>query len=146
VPSVTINWGDGSSTTLGTVAAARAVTHTYSTPGIYTITADATGQGGDPFSTATTQTVTSRPGPTISASATTGTTATTFVFTVTPATATSPSNVVVDFGDGSSTELGAITSATTVSKRYSSTGSFTVRATQTEASGSSSSVVVVTVS
>jgi hypothetical protein len=56
-------------------------------------------------------------------------------------------DVQIDFGDGSpAVDLGAVTSATTASHKYSSSGTYAARVIQTDASGgSSSSVVVVTV-
>lgn len=55
-------------------------------------------------------------------------------------------NVVVDFGDGSSTPLGTITAATTVPHAYQSSGTYSVRATGIDANGEavsgSTSVIV----
>jgi Bacterial Ig-like domain (group 1)/PKD domain len=145
-PTVSIEWGDGTTQNLGTVAAARSVTHVYSSPGIYTITANATGQGGDTFSTSITQTVTSRPAPTVTAAPNPATTAQTVTFTITPAAGTSPTNVAIDFGDGTSMNLGGITGPATVGHRYTSAGIYTVRVTQTDNVGTSApAVLVVTV-
>jgi PKD repeat protein len=54
----------------------------------------------------------------------------------------------IDFGDGSDPQdLGAITSATAVSHIFSSTGAYTVKATETDGSGNTTSaIVVITVS
>ena len=43
-PSVAVAWGDGTSTNLGIVAAAREVAHTYTSPGTFTITATASAE------------------------------------------------------------------------------------------------------
>jgi PKD repeat protein len=55
-------------------------------------------------------------------------------------------NVRLDFGDGSSTDLGTITAATTVPHRYASSGTYALRATGIDANGEavsgSSSVIV----
>ncbi len=70
-------------------------------------------------------------------------------FTVTPLTGTGIDtdpvrNVVVDFGDGSSVALGAITAATPVSHVFARSGQYRVTATLTNANGftSSSSLVI----
>jgi PKD repeat protein len=144
-PNVVINWGDGATQSLGLVATARTVTHVYDQPGTYTVTADAS-EGGDTVSTSTVVTVAARPAPTLTVNPTTGTTSTNFVFTITPATAGGVRGVQIDFGDGSSQDLGPVTSVTTASHRFSSAGNYPVRVTQTDASGgTSSSVVVVSV-
>jgi PKD repeat protein len=66
------------------------------------------------------------------------------VFTVTPAATANPQNVRIDFGDGSEeVDLGAVTSATTVTRRYSSAGQYTVRVTQTNVNGTTSTAVIV---
>ena len=59
-PSVVVDWGDGSSSNLGIVSAARAATHAYTSAGSYGITATAT-DNGNTFSTSTAVTVASRP-------------------------------------------------------------------------------------
>ena len=79
----------------------------------------------------------------ITAAPASGTIATTFTFTVTPAQGSAPVSVDVDFGDGQTASLGAITAPTSVAHQYSSTGPKTVRATQVNADGSTSSGVVV---
>jgi hypothetical protein len=57
-------------------------------------------------------------------------------FTVTPGSTTSRiREVVLDFGDGSSLNLGAVTGATTVGHTYGLAGAFTARATATDTSG-----------
>jgi hypothetical protein len=143
-PRIGLSWGDGNSQDLGLVAAARGVTHAYTNPGIYSITVTATGPSGDTFSTSTTQTVTSRPAPTLTVTPTTGLFSTTiFAFTVTPAANSSPSNVAIDFGDGTTFDFGGITAATAVPKQYSAAGTYTVRATQTDSGGTSAPAVIV---
>ena len=116
-PRVVVTWGDGNASDLGTVAAARGVTHTYSSPGNYTISATATGDG-DTFATSTTETINAAPGVTLTASPTSGPMTTVFAFTITPPTGSTARSATIDFGDGNSIDLGAITSATTVTHRY----------------------------
>jgi PKD repeat protein len=144
-PSVVVDWGDGSTQNLGVVAAARSVTHTYSSPGNYSINVTATGQGGDTFSTATTVVVAPRPGPTITVAPTSGATTVTFAFTVTPPQNTAGS-IRVEFGDGDAVELGTISSATAVTHRYGAAGTYVARAIMTDSSGATTTgSVVVTV-
>lgn len=143
-PHVVIDWGDSTnSTDLGVVGATRTVTHTYAQPGNFTITATATANG-DTFTSSIGAFVISTPLVTIAASPTSGPfQTTTFTFTVTPAPGTSPSDVRVDFGDGNTSDLGAINAATTVTKRYSAANTYTVRATQTNTDGTTSTAVIV---
>jgi len=59
-PSVTVDWGDGSSSNLGIVSAKRSVTHVYSNAGSFGITATAI-DNGNSFTTSTAVTVSPRP-------------------------------------------------------------------------------------
>ena len=140
-----ISWGDGASQSLGLVAAPRTVTHVYDQPGTYSITAEAS-DNGETNTMSTVVVVAPRAAPTVTVAPTTGTTATTFVFTVTPATTGGVRGVEIDFGDGNSLSLGAITTATVVQHKYSSAGTYVARVEQTDATGGASAgVVVVTV-
>ena len=58
-------------------------------------------------------------------------------FTVTPAVGANISNVHVDFGDGSGTELGPIGAPTTVPHIYNASGNYTATATARDSSGDS---------
>jgi adhesin/invasin len=145
-PSVVVEWGDGSNTSLGIVSAAQTVSHVYRNLGSFAITATAT-EDGSSFSTSTAVTIGPAPSVTITSNPSTGKVATNFVFTVTPATANGVKGVTIDFGDGNSQDLGAITSATSVSHIFSSTGAYTVKAIETDGSGNTTSaIVVITVS
>jgi hypothetical protein len=62
------------------------------------------------------------------------------VFTVTPTTGANISNVRVDFGDGTSANLGAISAAQTVPHTYDSVGTFTATATSSDGTGESGSL------
>jgi hypothetical protein len=139
---VTVNWGDGTVEDLGLVATPRSVAHAYTGAGTYTITATATGDG-DTASAATSVLVTPAPAPTVTVTPASGPSATTtFTFTITPAANQATQNVSIDFGDGSAVvDLGAITSAATVTHRFPSAGTWIIRVTQTNANGTSSTVV-----
>lgn len=67
-------------------------------------------------------------------------------FTVTPATGANISNVRVDFGDGSGTDLGAIGGATSTSHSYGSSGNYTATASARDASGELQQPLTTTVS
>ena len=67
-------------------------------------------------------------------------------FTVTPQSVTSGNplaNVVINWGDGQTTNLGAIAAATTVSHIFNSPGQYTVTATATDTSGNSTTTSTV---
>ena len=142
IQNVTINWGDGSGEQpLGVVTGPTTVAHTYTTTGSFAVTASATDANSQRGTAVTTLNVTrSIPSITITPSSPTATVGQTITFTVTPpaASATGPqtTNVTLDFGDGTSRDLGAITSATTVPKSYGSTGTFIATATVTDSAGS----------
>lgn len=150
-PSVTINWGDGSSQTLGVLSAARIIAHTYTTQGTYTITAVATDDAGESNTTAQLVTIGGRQVQEVTLSDPSPATPTVgqpTLFTVTPGTATNTplKNVRIDFGDGNAEDLGAINGAVSVVHTFTSPGSYTVRATLTDTSGASrSSAKLVTV-
>ena len=143
-PRAVVSWGDGNQEDIGAVASARSVAHTYSSPGSYTITVRTTADGESTTASAGVV-VGLPPSVAVSATPTSGPAAsTTFAFTITPAASGNPQNVSIDFGDGSATiDLGAVTSATTVTRRYSAPGSYTVRVTQTNTNGTTSTAVVV---
>jgi hypothetical protein len=142
-PRVVINWGDGTTEDIGVVPASRGVTHIYAAAGFYVITATVTSEG-ETFTTSLGVTVRARPSVELSVNPTSGrVNVTQFVFTITPAIGTVPQNVVIDFGDGNTNTLGAITQPTQATHVYSAQGTFTVRATQTNADGSTSTAVVV---
>jgi Big-like domain-containing protein/PKD domain-containing protein len=56
-------------------------------------------------------------------------------FTINVGTTANITNVIVDFGDGTQQSLGAISGSTTISHVYNEAGTFSVRATATDASG-----------
>jgi hypothetical protein len=56
VPTLTVDWGDGSTEELGIVSGSRGVAHTYNNPGTYVITVSATADGNT-TRTSTTATV-----------------------------------------------------------------------------------------
>jgi hypothetical protein len=138
IQNVTVDFGDGSSQNLGAITSATTVSHAYNSPGSFTIVATATDQTGQRGTGSFTVNV-QRVLPTIlfttcPATANAGQPA---AFTVTPpANPTFPiQNVTVDFGDGTSRNLGQITGPTSFTKAFDSPGGYTVTATVTDTSG-----------
>ena len=149
-PSVVVQWGDGSSSSLSVVSGARSTTHAYSSQGVFTVTATAT-EGSETFSTSTSVSVGAPPSVALTVNVNAGvisgtpvnTAPTTFVFTVTPAAGVGARTVTLVFGDGESIALGAISSATQVTHRYTAVGTYTVRATEVDVLGNTTTAVVV---
>jgi hypothetical protein len=142
LPNVPVNF----STTAGTLSQA-------------VVTTDASGEAQTTLTTSSAATVTARSGSasqtlsvtlgsgvqiaTTSPSSGTGPTTTPFIFTVTPG-AGSVQGIVVDFGDMSATQqLGAISTPTPVNHSFAAAGTYTVRVTQTNTGGSTSTAFVV---
>jgi hypothetical protein len=136
---VTINWGDGTTTQLGAIAAATQVAHTYAQPGQYTITATGNDAGGNSASTTLVLAVTERSTVpvTITASPATPSLAGGGLvnFTVSTGGVGTGAGAIRfyewEFGDGSST----VTTGPAVSHRYSAQGNYTVRVRVTTTTG-----------
>lgn len=142
--SVVVNFGDGTSISLGGLTAGvTSASHVYSSDGSYTVTATGTGFSGDTTSASAIVTVIPRPPITLTLSAnpTSAAVAANITFTVTaPTTGTLARNVTLNFGDGSTVSLGAITASNSVVHAYAAAGTYTVRATATDTLGGSSTV------
>lgn len=138
IQNVTVNWGDSSGELpLGNVTGATSASHTYTAPGNYTMTAAATDMNSQRGTAAITFVV-NRVLPTITITApATGSTGAPVSFTVTPqSNPPQPiTNVTVDFGDGTTRDLGIISSATSITKTYATDGTYTATATVTDQSG-----------
>ena len=123
VRDVKVEWGDGSSSSLGAVSGSGSITHVYDDPGTFTVTATATDAAGNHESVSTSVTVLPQTpvGVTLTASSTNPVVGQTVTFTATNATL--PAGVVIlgynwNFGDGS-TFSGTSNISTHI---YSSTG------------------------
>lgn len=133
IASSSINFGDG------TVVSGPTASHTYSTPGTYTVRGTTTDNLGLSSSQSTTVTVVSSQPPTVAMQVTpttgdTGTTASAAVnATTTNGTITSSS---IDFGDGT------VVSGSSASHKYSVAGSYTVRATVKDSAGLTASTAL----
>jgi hypothetical protein len=143
-PRVVVNWGDGSIEDLGIVASQRTATHTYLSSGNYTISATATFDGESftssvPVSVGTATVTLSAPTP---ANPSVGTPVT---VTVAPAVAGTSSRVVIDWGDGTTTDLGLVSGSRTVAHTYNSPGSFIITARSTSGNETSDTSTTITV-
>lgn len=147
-PRVVVSWGDGTQSDMGTVSAARSTTHVYSASGTYTISATGTADG-ESSTAMTTITVSAPTTATVALSFTPAspTARQTVTLTVTPTIASGGQapRVVVNWGDGSTTDLGTVASARSTTHVYSSAGTYAVTATAT-AEGTSTATTTITVS
>jgi adhesin/invasin len=141
IVNLTVNWGDGTGEQPLGVNGSTTVSHTYTSTGSFVVTAAAT-DGNSQRGTAVLTLNVTRSIPSISISGPTsgtGTAGSPVTFTVVPptpsATGIPTANVTVNFGDGTSRDLGAITASTAVLKTYSSTGIYNVSATVTDTAG-----------
>lgn len=103
-------------------------------------TAKVTATAGVVTSTAATVTVNARGLASFTASPSATNAGIPVTFTVTPTTGVNLSNVVVDFGDGRSTSLGAIGAASTTTHSYSTSGVYTATARAFDATGDTSTL------
>jgi hypothetical protein len=116
VRQVTVNWGDRSATQdLGAITGSTSVAHVFASPGTYSVTGTVTDSFGNVVNVSLPVTVNPKPQPTVSLAVTTTnpTAGTDVAFTgsVAPAASTGTviQDVTVDFGDGNTTDLGAVT-------------------------------------
>lgn len=143
-PRVVVDWGDGTQTDLGTVAAARTVTHTYSRAGNYTISATATSEGGETASASIGVTIAPKPVIGVNVAASSGTpkinTPVTFTATVTGDTTAVISSYVWQFYDSNGNlDQTITTTGNQVTRVFTSTGNKSVTVTVNTADGRSGS-------
>jgi len=138
-----VNWGDGTSTNLGAISSSASVQHTYGSGGTYTVTGTATMADNSTEPAVSTSVSVGEFSVSISSTNSTPSRGSSVTFTG----ATVPNTTQVneyrwDFGDGTS----ATTTGTSVSKVYTTAGTYTVRLTVVPVTGgtrSNSTVVVV---
>jgi hypothetical protein len=143
IRSVTVNWGDGTPTQdLGAITGSNQVFHTYGSTGSFTITATVTDSFGTSVPVSTSVVVNPRPQPTVTLTGptTTPTAGTDTVFTGSVAPAANSGaviqSVVMDYGDGTTQPLGAITGTTIALHHvYVASGTFTATLTATDSNG-----------
>ena len=144
IQNVVVNFGDSRSQSLGAVSGATALSHTYDSPGTYTLTATATDSNGDAFPAVAAITVGNRPpaNVTIVANPVGPQVGQQVAFTITttfPSTNTAlVQTVAIDFGDGSSAQLGAQTTAI-AQHVYQTAGTYLATAIVRDTNGGSTS-------
>jgi len=139
IRNVTVNWGDGQTQDLGALTGTATVAHVYRSAGTYTITATVTDSFGNtlPVTTAvivnpTNLTLTITPPATLPSA---GLPATFTIGVGTLPAGDAVRNIHLDWGDGTSFDLGAISANTTVTHVYKAAGNYTVTGTLTDTVG-----------
>jgi PKD repeat protein len=139
IRNVTVRWGDGQTQDLGALTGTAVVAHVYRTPGTYAITATVTDSFGNSSVVSTAVIVNpailaltitppaTLPSAGLPASFTIG------VGTLPPGDAVR--NVHLEWGDGSSLDLGSISANTTVSHVYRTAATYTVTGILTDTAG-----------
>jgi PKD repeat protein len=122
IRNVVVNFGDGSSRTLGAVSGAVPLTHTYDSPGTYSVTATVTDANGETFN-GVAQVSVGMPSVTIGVQQEDPGDPVTFTATMTPAV--NVDHYEWDFGDGT----GRSTTANSTSHNYPAPGPYTVSVT-----------------
>jgi adhesin/invasin len=139
VRDLQVTWGDGSlAQDLGVVTGAAIVSHVYNRPATYIITATVTDASGNSSTAQTAVVVIPVPRPTIiitySPVPAHVNTQTTFSIQITFAAGIGAVDTAIDFGDGTSADLGGATTASEP-KVYTAQGTYTVKVTVTDTSG-----------
>jgi adhesin/invasin len=143
IRSVTVNWGDGQPVQdLGTITGSTTVSHTYRSSGSYAITATVVDSFGTTVLSSTSVVVNPTPQPvvTLTAPTTTPTAGTDMLFIGSVAVAGNTGSViedvVIEYGDGSIKDLGAITgTAIPLHHVYVAAGTYTATLTATDSNG-----------
>ncbi|HET9833170.1 MAG TPA: PKD domain-containing protein [Vicinamibacterales bacterium] len=123
IKAVTVDWGDGSTTELGTVTGNAVVSHIYVDPKTYVVKVAATDAAGNTTTSSTVVNVITAISPTVIITPTlpstcTGQATVNLQIQVTAPAGIGISSVVVNFGDGSSSNLGGLTGTTTIPHSY----------------------------
>ena len=138
--AVTVDWGDGSSTELGAVTGNAVVSHVYKDAGTYAVKASATDASGNTTSVTSIVTVIIAASPTIIITPTlpntcTGAANVSLQIQVSVPTGSGVASVVVDFGDGTQSNLGGLNGTTTITHSYACLTAPTVKVTVTDTLG-----------
>lgn len=142
IREVSVNWGDSQSQSLGAVTGSAVVSHTFQSAGSYVVSGTVTDSFGNVVTVSISVTVNPRPQPAVSISTTTTnpTAGTDITFTASVAaavnTGTVIQSVVVDFGDGTNTNLGPVIGTNIALHHvYQTGGTYTVKLTATDSNG-----------
>lgn len=129
VKEVSVNWGDGQSESLGAFVGAQTISHRFDNDGTFSVSATVTdvNNGSNRVSTSVVVIPLARPSVVVNPTPTTQTVggSVTFAITVTPPTGVGIVSSSIDYGDGSSDELGGATSASKTHS-YAAAGTKTV--------------------
>jgi hypothetical protein len=140
VRDVRVNWGDGTSMSLGALSGSTTVSHVYTDDGTYIISASVTDAAGNTNTATTAVTVIAAPNPTIivtpSPQSAPGGSQITFTINIQAPTGVSIQNVVIDFDDGTSQSLGGFSGVLTVTHSYpAGVRTYNVRVAATDSTG-----------
>ena len=142
IRDLSVTWGDGVKQDLGAVTGSSVVSHVYGSPGTYTITGTLTDAFGAVVSNSSAVTVNPKPQPTVSLTGptTTPTAGTDTAFTASVAAAANTGSVIqdvtVNYGDGTTQDLGAATgTAISLHHVYQNGGTYTVTLTAVDSNG-----------
>ncbi len=124
VRNIHINWGDTNSQDLGSISASTNVSHVYLTANTYTVTGTLTDTAGNSVTNSTSVTVIPVAQPTIIITATVPTTHSatenvTFQIQISVPTGVTVTASSIDFGDGTSSNLGGATGTINLTHQYS---------------------------
>jgi hypothetical protein len=143
IRDVTVEWGDGQSQNLGATTGTVTVSHVYRSSGSFVVVGKVTDTAGNQVTTSTSVTVNPKPQPAVSITVTTAnpTAGVDMVFTASIAPVANTGTVIqsasIDFGDGTTTALGAVTgTAIALHHVYQNGGqSYPVTLTATDSNG-----------
>jgi len=142
IREVIIDWGDGVRDNVGAVSGEQVVAHTWRSAGTYTVSATVTDVAGGSARVATAVTVIPVPRPTIiitpTPSSAPGGSNINFSIQITAPSGLAISNVVIDFGDGTTQALGGATGIINVSHTYAAgVRTYNIFVTVTDSTGQS---------
>jgi adhesin/invasin len=143
IRDVIVDWGDGQSQNLGASTGKNNVSHVFRSPGSYLVVGRVTDTAGNQVTTSTSVAVNPKPQPVVSITATTAnpTAGVDMVFTASIAPVAGNGTVIqsasIDFGDGTTTALGAVTGTAIALHHVYQNGSqaYTVTLTATDSNG-----------
>lgn len=140
VRDLSVNWGDGQVQDLGAVTGSAVVSHVYRTAGNYTITATLVDASGNTATVSSTTSVVATATPTVIITPSVPTPSTAPVVVSFQLQVTAPSGVgitdaIIDYGDGTTQDLGGLNGAVTVTHKYNTPGPFTATLRVTDTLG-----------
>jgi PKD repeat protein len=143
ITDVKIDFGDGTTKSLGPITSATTIAHLYARSGSFVVAATVTDSTGAITTVFSTVVVTAAAPPTLTLeipNPVAVSTPATFRLTASTGTGTTVTDVSIDFGDGTVRSLGPISSSN-VAHLYATSGTFTVTATVTASNGATAPAV-----